>query len=241
MENPLEAATLRLTGRDALSLLHRISTQALLDLPPGEERATLFCDFRGRLLHRAVVSVAEDGAIGLRSETPAGELAAFLDRHIFRDEITIEDRSGGAVPEPSGEDERARIRAGGARHGHEIAEAFNPYEGGLAADVHLDKGCYTGQEALQRLITYSSVRRELARVTGAGAAPTVPADVTRAGEKVGVLTSAAPEEAGGWIGLAVIRKQLVSEATRDLEVGGVALTLEPLPAACPVGLPAAKQ
>jgi folate-binding protein YgfZ len=241
MKNPLDATTLRLTVRDALSLLHRISTQALLDLPSGEERATLFCDFRGRLLHRAVVSIADDGAVSLRSETPAAELAAFLDRHIFRDDVAIEDRSGATVPELSGEDERARIRAGAARHGHEIAEAFNPYEVGLAADVHLDKGCYTGQEALQRLITYGSVRRELARVSGAGAAPAVPADVTQAGEKVGVLTSAAPEESGGWIGLAVIRKQLVSEATRDLEAGGVALTLEPLPPACPVGLPVAKQ
>jgi folate-binding protein YgfZ len=241
MKSPLEATTLRLTGRDALSLLHRISTQALLDLKPGEERATLFCDFRGRLLHRAVVSVGDDGALSLRSQTPAAELAAFLDRHIFRDEVALEDRSGGAAPEPSGARELERIRSGAARHGHEIAEAFNPYEVGLAADVHLDKGCYTGQEALQRLITYSSVRRELARVSGAGAAPAVPTEVTRAGEKVGVLTSAAPEETGGWIGLAVIRKQLASDATRDLEVGGVTLTLEPLPPACPVGLPVAKR
>jgi len=104
--------------------------------------------------------------------------------------------------------------------------------------VHLDKGCYTGQEALQRLITYGSVRRELTRVMGGGMAPAVPADVTRAGETVGVLTSAAPEPSGGWIGLAVIRKQLVSAT--DLEVGGVAVTLEPLPPACPAGLPATK-
>src|SRR5881394_2906858 len=121
MKNPLDATTLRLTGRDALSLLHRISTQALLDLPSGEERATLFCDFRGRLLHRAVVSVDEDGAIGLRSETPAAELAAFVDRHIFRDDVAIEDRSDPAPAEPSAAAERERIRAGAARRGHEIA------------------------------------------------------------------------------------------------------------------------
>ena len=230
-------STLRLTGRDALPLLHRISTQALLDLKPGESRATLFCDFRGRLLHRAVVSVAEDGAVLLRSQTPAAELAAFLDRHIFRDDVAVENRSDETAAEPS-IDERARIRAGDARHGHEIAEAFNPYEVGLAADVHLDKGCYTGQEALQRLITYSSVRRELARVSGAGATPAVPADVTRDGEKVGVLTSAAADESGGWIGLAVIKKELVSKTATDLAVAGATLTLEALPPACPAGLPA---
>jgi folate-binding protein YgfZ len=238
MNEPLVATQLRLTGRDALPLLHRISTQALLDLKPGETRATLFCDFRGRLLHRALVAVAEDGALTLtRWDAPGAELAKFLDRHIFRDDVAIEDRSGGAVPERSGAQERARIRAGEARHGHEILEAFNPYEVGLAADVHLDKGCYTGQEALQRLITYGSVRRELTRVSGAGNPPAVPADITRAGETVGVLTSAAADEPGGWIGLAVIKKDLVSDTTHDLDVVGSGITLQPLPAACPAGLP----
>src|SRR5262252_3223782 len=105
---------LRLTGRDALGLLHRISTQMLMDLKPGESRATLFCDFRGRLLHRAVVSVAEDGAVWLRSETPAPELVAFLDRHIFRDDVVIENRSEEASAEPSAAEELSRIREGAA-------------------------------------------------------------------------------------------------------------------------------
>ena len=233
--------TLRLTGRDALPLLHRISTQALLDLAPGEARATLFCDFRGRLLHRAVVSVAEDGAVWLRRpDAPGAELAAFLDRHIFRDDVKVEDRSEAAAEAPGSLEraERERIRAGGARHGHEIVAAFNPYEVGLAADVHLDKGCYTGQEALQRLITYDSVRRELVRVTGDGPPPAVPSDVTHDGETVGFLTSAVgSDEADRWIGLAVIKKPHVSASSTGLRVGGVTLTLEPLPPACPVGLP----
>ena len=235
-------ALLRLAGRDALPLLHRISTQALLDLKPGESRATLFCDFRGRLLHRAVVSLGEDGALALRSETPGPELAAFLDRHVFRDDVRIEDLSAasGAGPDESAEGER--IRAGRARRGHEITEAFNPYEVGLAADVHLDKGCYTGQEALQRLITYGSVRRELARVSGTGGAPAVPAEVKRGEEAAGVLTSAvASEREGRWIGLAVLKKELVEGPPGTLAVGGTALVVEPLPPACPAGLPQAKR
>jgi folate-binding protein YgfZ len=271
---------LRLTGNDALSLLHRISTQALLDLTPGHARATLFCDFRGRALHRATVAVTSDGAIWLlRPDAPGAELAAFLDRHIFRDDVTVEDRSdaivleetdatavgvtfaeangaparvsdgggatlllrprasGSALGGPSAEAERRRIRAGRARHGREIAEPFNPYEIGLAADVHLDKGCYTGQEALQRLITYSSVRRELVRVSGTGEAPAVPADVQYSGEKVGVLTSSvASEEPGHWIGLAVVKKTLAKGDAGALDLAGSAITLEPLPPACPPGL-----
>src|SRR5512134_2200493 len=88
------STALRLTGADVLPLLHRVTSQALADLAPGEARATLFCDFRGRLLHRAVVAVAPDGAVWLfRSDAPGSELAAAVDRMVFRDDVRIEDRS----------------------------------------------------------------------------------------------------------------------------------------------------
>src|SRR5262249_31569473 len=85
--------------------------------------------------------------------------------------------------------EVARIATGRPRHGHEIAAAFHPFEVGLADDVHLSKGCYTGQEVLQRLITYRSVRRQLARVAGPGEAPATPVPVCIGDERVGTVTS----------------------------------------------------
>lgn len=242
------STALRLTGADALALLHRISTNALGDLAPGQARPTLLCDFRGRLLHRAVVGVTADGAVWLvRDDAPGADLAAFLDRHVFRDDVRIEDRSsdlpvrlvaanagaapgtlaerdgvpvmlhvaageayslGGAAGTPTPGVEKqaalARIRAGRPAHGHEIAEAFTPFEVGLAHEVHLDKGCFTGQEVLMRLVTYKSVRRRLARVSGPGPTPAVPADLSTDGKPAGVLTSAVADGAG-WIGLAVVR------------------------------------
>ncbi len=242
------STALRLAGADALALLHRVSTQRLDDLAAGTVRATLFCDFRGRLLHRAVVAVAADGAVWLlRDDAPGDPLAAFLDRHVFRDDVRIEDRSAdlpvralpgdagpaaGALVErdgvpaelrvadgegyrvggaPAEEDPavpaRRRVLAGRPGHGHEIVEAFTPFEVGLAHEVHLDKGCFTGQEALMRLVTYRSVRRRLARVDGAGSAPAVPADLSAGGAAAGVLTSAV-EGADGWTGLAVLRNEV---------------------------------
>src|SRR5262245_1276227 len=157
---------LRLRGADALSLVHCISTQALLDLTPGSARATLFCDFRGRLLHRALVYVAQDGAVWLfRDDAPGSSLASFLDRHVFREDVAIEDRSadlvvsrmersrdsseeGGVLRRvASGDDsfeigaarrpldDRACILAGRPAHGHEIVEDYNPFEVGLGDDV----------------------------------------------------------------------------------------------------------
>src|SRR5580765_8374234 len=91
-QTPPRGTLLRLAGRDALAVLHRISTQHLERLAAGETRATLFCDFRGRLLHRAVVTVTSDHAVWLlRPDAPGDELAAFLDRHVFREEVRIED------------------------------------------------------------------------------------------------------------------------------------------------------
>ncbi len=243
----VSTTALRLTGRDTLPLLHRVTSNALAELRAGEARATLFCDFRGRLLHRAVVAVASDGAVWLlRPDAPGADLAAALDKSIFRDDVHVEDRSAElpvilardvgdesgvraeaeGVPrevatgdgtrllvgagEPLGES--ARIALLHARHGHEIVEAFNPFEVGLAHEVHLAKGCFTGQEALQRLITYESVRRRPVHVRLGVANATVPGEVLAGGERAGVLTSIAGGE-----GFAVVRRDA-------LEAGG-ALTL----------------
>ena len=88
------STALRLTGRDTLPLLHRVTTNALESLQPGEARATLWCDFRGRLQQRAVVAVAGDGAVWLlRADARGDELAAAVDKTIFRDDVKVEDHS----------------------------------------------------------------------------------------------------------------------------------------------------
>jgi hypothetical protein len=268
---------LRLVGRDALSLVHRLSTQVVEDLEPGEARPTLFCDFRGRLLHRAVAARTTDGALWLlREDAPAAELAAYIDRHVFRDDVSIEDRSAArtVLPSPGGfglaagtvretggaparvqldwdygleladapaappEDaERARVLAGRPRHGHEIRDEFHPYEVRLAHEVHLSKGCYTGQETLLRLLTYRGTRRHLARVRGTGAAPETPCDALIDGERAGRLTSAVAAD-HGWIGLAVLRDVVFEPPASVITAGGGWVEiLARLPDTEPLGLP----
>jgi hypothetical protein len=264
---PRGSSVLRLEGRDALDLLHRVSTRFLSDLAPGEGRAAPFCDFRGRLLHRAVVAATRDGALWLLRDDAAGdELAAFVERSVFREDVRIADRgaswsaftqegdapAAGAVEEregvpvrvrvspswtialvpagatlPAG-DEAGRIRAGRPRHGHEIHPDFTPFEVGLAHEVHLAKGCYTGQEALLRLVTYRSARRRLVRLGGDGTAPVAPCDVRADGSVAGRLTSVAQDAASGWIALAVLRHEAASSGVR-LEIEGAGAVREPAP------------
>ena len=272
---------LRLEGKDALALLHRISTQSLLELSPGQACATLFCDYRGRLLHRAWVAVTRDHAVWLvRDDAPTLPLSDFLERFIFREDVRVgvprEDWSvrpvqgslglePGAVRERDGlpgeiqtrpdwalvlepatarttapDLEHARILAGLPRHGHEIAESFTPFEVGLGHEVHLRKGCYTGQEALLRLVTYKSVRRRLVRVSGAGVPPEIPREIRHGGEVVGWITSVAPEidpqRGPGWTGLAVVKLEACDPKLELVEEGRavvIAQSFEMLP---PLGL-----
>ena len=273
---------LRLEGRDALDLLHRISTQALEDLTPGTSRATLFCDFRGRLLHRAYVAMTSDKAVWLlRDDAPTMDLNAFIERHVFREDVklgvprsdwlvrTVPGSVGLAVgavrerdglpheiqlrndfalvlvpptsPPPDASRERARIMAGQPRHGHEISEAFNPFEVGLGHEVHLSKGCFTGQEALMRLMTYNSVRRRLARVTGAGAPPQTPHEIHLGAASAGWLTSVAVDspqhDEPRCIGLAVLKHD-ATEADAAITLDGTRIHLDQVFAESrPLGLP----
>jgi folate-binding protein YgfZ len=267
---PSPSTALRLTGRDVLPLLHRTTSNALADLVPGGARATLFCDFRGRLQHRAVVAVAHDGAVWLlRDDAPGDTLAAAVDRMVFRDDVAIEDRSASVtvtlVADPArtsgvleaatglptrvstgdgtalvlGDeaatplDEASRIALLHPRHDHEIAEAWNPFEVGLGHEVHLAKGCFTGQEALQRLITYTSVRRRPAHVRLAHAPESVPADVFVDGESVGRLTSVAGLDAFALLAMAPVE---AGAAFTLADGGAVTIVAAPEPSR-PLGRP----
>lgn len=243
---------LRLTGRDVLPLLHRTTSNALVELALGSARASILCDFKGRVQHRFVLAVAADGAVwALRPDAPGAELAAAIDRMVFRDHVQIEDRTStlrvtlvagtrdevsatftdDGVPlrvstgdgtalvvtaidadPPVALSELDRIAMLHPRHGHELVDAFNPFELGLAHEVHLAKGCFTGQEALQRLITYESVRRRPAHVRLSGAPDKLPCEVIANGAPAGILTSVSDHD-----GIAIL--------SRDALANSLALTL----------------
>ena len=103
-----------------------------------------------------------------------------------------------------------RIEHGWAAHDREISEAFTPFDVNLGNGVHLDKGCFTGQETLMRLVTYGNLRRRLVRVGGDGAFPADRALRDGAGAEAGALSSAITP-GSGWAALAVVKQVMAPE------------------------------
>jgi len=90
-----ERGVLRLAGRDALALLHRMGTQDVAGLRPGESRYAAFLDTKGHLVADAMVH-AREGEVLLAGEAQvAPALAAHLRRYVLRDDVRIEDLSAG--------------------------------------------------------------------------------------------------------------------------------------------------
>ncbi|NKB65484.1 MAG: hypothetical protein GKR89_00345 [Candidatus Latescibacteria bacterium] len=84
-----------------------------------------------------------------------------------------------------------RIETGTPAWGRELTQDHNPWEAGLERAIHMDKGCYIGQEVIARLDTYDKIKQRLLGLQWT--APHLPTDRTpiqAQGRPAGTLTSA---------------------------------------------------
>jgi folate-binding protein YgfZ len=126
----------------------------------------------------------------------------------------------------AGEDayEAARIASGFPRWGADMGPDLLPMEAGLEPiAIRYDKGCYIGQEVIQRVKTYSEPPRMLVQLVFDGPAPPPGTAVEAAGGEVGRITSAA-----GRLALALVRKEHQAPEIR-VEAGGRQAVVGPLP------------
>ncbi|HYE98453.1 MAG TPA: glycine cleavage T C-terminal barrel domain-containing protein, partial [Planctomycetota bacterium] len=133
----------------------------------------------------------------------------------------------GAVPMGFEAWERLRINHGYPRWGVDMGPDLLPMEAGLERiAIRYDKGCYIGQEVIQRVKTYSEPPRMLVRLELDGpASPGTP--VLADGQEVGHVTSAR-----GTVALALVRKEHKAPGTR-LAAGGATAVVRPLPWSTP--------
>jgi folate-binding protein YgfZ len=101
--------------------------------------------------------------------------------------------------------EMLRIVNGLARVGTDTNERTLALEARLEDTISFDKGCYVGQETVERATAHGSLKRQLRglRITG-NEMPNLGAVIKLGGKDVGYLSSVASSPDAGIIGLAIL-------------------------------------
>lgn len=180
-------------GPDALTYLHSQVSQDLRDLGVGGARWSFVLEPTGKIV--GFTRIVRDGEESFRLVTDpgAGEaLLARIDR--FRIRVRAETSLVPAVAPIAAEAEQARVRAGWPRTGVDLEPGRTlPAETGLTGiAVNFTKGCYPGQELVERMESRAAeAPRSLRRLEVADGS--VPGDdvLDEHGEVVGSITSVA--------------------------------------------------
>jgi folate-binding protein YgfZ len=193
----------RVSGPDALTYLQGQVSQDLLSMAVGDRRWTFLLQPTGKVdVLARVERTADDEFVFDTDEGWGDALLARLNRFRIRVDVDVEPLSPTTVGEgAAAEIEAARIEAAWPAMGAEIVPGETiPAETGIT-DVAVDfrKGCYPGQELVERMDSRgASAPRQLRVLDVAdGAAPGDPIVVD--GAEVGRLTSVAGNRALGYV------------------------------------------
>jgi tRNA-modifying protein YgfZ len=245
----------RIAGPDRLTWLHSLTSQFMTSLSPGSPVTTLVLSPQGHVEH-ALHGYDDGEALWAHVEpAEAPTLVQWLNSMRFlmrvevadvsddwaaiaRGELQVElvrrtDLAAVAATEeasPSGiwAFEALRIARGEPRLGLDTDARTIPNEvGWIGSAVHLEKGCYRGQETVARVHNLGRPPRRLVRLHLDGSVDVLPdsgAPVELDGRRVGFVGSAARHYELGPIALALVKRNV--DLTADLLAGGVAASQE---------------
>jgi folate-binding protein YgfZ len=134
----------------------------------------------------------------------------------------------GATPVGADALEMWRISAGIPRYGIDIRERDLPQETGQEHALNFSKGCYLGQEIVERIRSRGAVHRRFVGFTFEGKTPASGTKIERDGREVGEITSVAVLPSGKAAGLGYLRREAGVPGTQ-LEIGGTTATVSELP------------
>jgi folate-binding protein YgfZ len=158
---------------------------------------------------------------GFARRTPWGDVDLVVPRARLADEITGL-VAAGAAPAGLWAYDAKRVEARRPRLRFETDHRTIPHEvGWIDTAVHLDKGCYRGQETVARVQNLGRPPRRLVLVHLAGESdvlPDVGTSVELAGRSVGFLGTAVQHHELGPVALAVIKRSIPDDA--ELTVAG---------------------
>ncbi len=229
----------RISGPDRLSWLHSLLSQDVAGLRPGERTDGLLLSPHGHVEHH--LRLRDDGEAVLAIVEPgtASALVEFLRSMQFMMRVQVDDASAewavlgtsdgeqlvprAQLPDIAGSwehlagvwaHEALRIAAGVPRLGLDTDHRTIPNEAGwIESAVHLDKGCYRGQETVARVHTLGRPPRRLTRLHLDGSVDHLPAHgdpvvVRETGKQVGTVGSAARHYEDGPLALTLLKRSV---------------------------------
>ena len=237
----------RVSGPDRLRWLHDLTTQYFLDLPQRTWTQALVLSPQGHVEH--AFAGVDDGESFTAATEPgvAAALVGFLDRMRFMSRVEVADvtselalayRAGAghelvprekltAYAEAVGPAcglwayEALRIARGEPRHGLDTDARTIPNEvGWLGSAVHLDKGCYRGQETVARVHNLGRPPRRLTLLHLDGSEnrlPEVGAELRHGDRAVGFVGTSARHHELGPIALALVKRNVPIDAQLDVD------------------------
>jgi aminomethyltransferase len=170
--------TLAVEGPDAGRIL------ASIDAPVPEKALDSFV-----WADRLVVHQTYSGIPGYHIYLPP------LDAPVLRETLL----DAGAKEIGTEEVEMLRVANGKPLYGVDIAESHLPQETRLAEALHFSKGCYLGQEIVERIRSRGHVNKFLTHLRADGEAPPAHTKILAGEREVGEITSAAGGFALGYV------------------------------------------
>jgi folate-binding protein YgfZ len=137
----------------------------------------------------------------------------------------------GALPVSASALELLRVAAGIPRYGQDIRERDLPQETEQQRAVHFSKGCYIGQEIVERIRSRGNVHRKFTGFEIKGALPAVGTKIQADGRDIGEITSVASLPVTGGersVALGYIRCELAVPG-KEFQVGSTQLSIAALP------------
>lgn len=230
------------TGDDRARLLHALTTNHVQQMQSDDRIYCFFLTAQGRVLSDAILTCEEERFI-IDIEPEAREaLLKHIEHYIIADDVTLEDITGSTfcllagtkriygdiakkeeviaglgLAEASVDDWRTfRLENFSPRFGEDFTLATLPQETGLAGDaLHFQKGCYIGQEIVERIHSRGHVNKTLVGLQiFDGEIPAPGTKVSFEGAEVGEVTSAAASPHFGDIrAIAMVRVQAAKPGT----------------------------